>query len=117
MCVRDCLGHYGRHLEAHLHAAAASYYVCGIQKLQKAGNVIRSPEQEENDHYGDDELDDSVPFGRPHFHQSGNYPRVASHHHQHGNQQTQNICSKQIVIDPHFIVRAVITADRFAILF
>lgn len=78
--------------------------------------MIGSPEQEEEEHNGDDELDDSVLFGRPQVHQSGYDPRIANHHHQHGNHQTQNICHKQIIGEPVVTVRTVETADRLSII-
>lgn len=52
-----------------------------------------------------------MPLCTPHVHQCGDYPRVASNHHQQGNQKTQNICCKEVIKLPGIAFRCVVTTQ------
>lgn len=80
-----------------------------MQELQETGNVVRSPEQEEDGHDGDDEPHDAVLLGSPHAHQSGDDPGVANHHHHHGKHQAQHVGGEEVVMHPALVFRGVVT--------
>lgn len=82
-----------------------------FQELQEEENVIRGPEQEESDHNGDDEPDNTVPLCSLHCHHFGNYSGIAGSHHQQGNHQTKYIVCKQLVNFPGIVIGRVVTSQ------
>lgn len=112
MRVGDGLGNRYGHLDVFLPRAAALDGVDGVQELQEEGDVVRRPEQEEDDHYGDDQPHDAVPFRSLHVHQRGDDAGVANHHHHHRKHQAQHVHSKQIVMHPVLVFWGVIASCR-----